>query len=52
MTAVAVDPAYFEMNPEHITVSGKTAQDLYIWYYFVKYLGAEEAATFGIELQD
>ena len=38
MSTMAVDPEYFNANPEHITVSGKTAKDLYIWYYFGKYL--------------
>jgi len=51
MSTVAIDPAYFESNPDHITVSGISARDLYISYYFGKYLGAEEAATFGLELQ-
>jgi len=50
MSTIAVDPDYFQMNPDYVTVSGATAQDLYIQYYFGKYLGADEAVNFGLEL--
>ena len=49
-TAVAVNPEYFEANPDYVTLAGVTAQDLYIQYYFGKYLGADEAVNFGVEL--
>jgi len=51
MYTVAVDADYFEANPDYMTSNGVSAKDLYIKYYFGKYLGVEEAAQFGLEFQ-
>ena len=50
MQTVAVDPDFFDSNPDYITSTGLTARELYIKYYFGKYLGADEAVELGIKL--
>ena len=50
MSTIAVDPEYFQSHSDFLMVQDLTARHLYIKYYFGKYLGADEAIKYGIEM--